>query len=324
MAQLADVDRVEVVCLVDNVVDGLLASTDVAKRAPIRPRDGPFDVAELMASGRAPHVLRAEHGFSALITTYRDGRPGSALLDTGMTVDALVHNMALLNVDPRAAQAVVLSHGHFDHTGGLSGFPTGLRKGLPLVVHPDAWLERRRAIPNAEPVPIPNLSRQAVVDCGFDVVESRDPSYLLDGSLLVTGEVERTTDFEFGFPGQEAFRHGEWVPDTEVFDDQAVAVNVRDKGLLVVSGCGHAGIVNILRYARRLTGVERVYAVIGGFHLSGPQFEPIIPMTLAAVQELAPKWVVPMHCTGWKAVHAFAAAMPDAFIQSSVGTRYVF
>ena len=100
-------------------------------------------------------------------------------------------------------------------------------------------------------------------------------------------------------------------------------VNVRGKGLVVVSGCGHAGIVNILRYARKLTGVERVYAVIGGFHLSGPQFEPIIPATIAAIQEFAPKWVVPVHCTGWKAVHAFAAAMPEAFIQNSVGTRYV-
>jgi 7,8-dihydropterin-6-yl-methyl-4-(beta-D-ribofuranosyl)aminobenzene 5'-phosphate synthase len=317
------VDRVEVFCLVDNVVDGLLVSTDVAKRAPIRPKDGPFDPAELMASGRAPRTLRAEHGFSALITTYRDNGRGSILLDTGMTVDALAHNIAVLGVDPKTAQAVVLSHGHFDHTGGLNGFPTGLRNGLPLIVHPDAWLERRRAIPNSEPIPIPNLSKQAVVGAGFDVIETRGPSYLLDGSLLVTGEVERTTGFENGFPGQEALRDGQWIPDAAVLDDQAVVVNVRGKGLVVVSGCGHAGIVNILRYARKLTGVERVHAVIGGFHLSGPQFEPIIPATIAAIRDFAPKWVVPMHCTGWKAVHAFVAAMPEEFIQSSVGTTYV-
>jgi len=321
--QLAEVDRVEVLCLVDNVVDGLLVSTEVAKRAPIRPKDGPFDPAELMASGRAPKTLRAEHGFSALITTYRDRRRSSILLDTGMTVDALAHNMAVLGVDSKTAQAVVLSHGHFDHTGGLNGFPAGLRKGLALVVHPDAWLERRRTIPNSEPIPIPNLSKQAVVGAGFDVIETRRPSYLLDGSLLVTGEVERTTGFEIGFPGQEALRDGQWAADAAVLDDQAVAVNVRSKGLVVVSGCGHAGIVNILRYACKLTGVERVHAVIGGFHLSGPQFEPIIPATIAAIRDFAPKWVVPMHCTGWKAVHALAAAMPEEFIPSSVGTTYV-
>jgi 7,8-dihydropterin-6-yl-methyl-4-(beta-D-ribofuranosyl)aminobenzene 5'-phosphate synthase len=97
---------------------------------------------------------------------------------------------------------------------------------------------------------------------------------------------------------------------------------VRGKGLVVVSGCGHAGIINILRYACKLTGVERVYTVIGGFHLSGPQFEPTIPATIAAIEDISPKWVVPMHCTGWKAVHAFAAAMPQTFIQTSVGTRY--
>jgi 7,8-dihydropterin-6-yl-methyl-4-(beta-D-ribofuranosyl)aminobenzene 5'-phosphate synthase len=88
--------------------------------------------------------------------------------------------------------------GHFDHTGGLSGFPTGARKGLPLVVHPDAWLERRRPIPNFEPVPLPNLSRRAVIGAGFDVRETRGPSHILDDTVLVTGEVERTTDFEFG------------------------------------------------------------------------------------------------------------------------------
>jgi 7,8-dihydropterin-6-yl-methyl-4-(beta-D-ribofuranosyl)aminobenzene 5'-phosphate synthase len=321
---LAEVDRVEVLCLVDNVVDGLLISTDVAKRAPIRPRGGPSDPAELMAPGRAPKTLRAEHGFSALITTYHDGRRGTILLDTGMTVDALAHNMAVLGVDPATAQAVVLSHGHFDHTGGLNGLPADLRKGIPLVVHPDAWLERRRAVPNSQPIPIPNLSKEAVVRAGFEVVETRAPSYLLDGTLLVTGEVERTTGFETGFPGQEALRDGAWVPDTAVLDDQAVVVNVRGKGLVVVSGCGHAGIVNILRYACGLTGVERMHAVIGGFHLSGPQSEPIIPATIAAIGDFAPSWVVPMHCAGWKAVHTLAAAMPEEFIQNSVGTTYMF
>ncbi len=119
-------------------------------------------------------------------------------------------------------------------------------------------------------------------------------------------------------------RGDDWVSDPLIFDDQAVVLNVRGKGLVVVTGCGHSGIVNILRYAQKITGVKQVYAVIGGFHLNGPLFEPIIPSTVDAMRELDPQVIVPTHCTGWKAVHAFAAAMPQAFVQNSVGTRYVF
>ncbi len=317
--ELREVDRVEVLCLDDNVVDGLLASTEVAKRAPVRPKDGPSDPAPLQASGSAPRSLRAEHGFCALVTTYRDGRSGRILLDAGMTGDVVVHNMGVLRIDPKTIDAVVLSHGHFDHSAGLGGLAAVLRRPLPLILHPDAWLERR-----CGPVPIPNLSRQAVASAGFEIVETRQPTYPVDGSLLVTGEVERTTNFEVGFPGHESFRNGEWVADAAILDDQAVVVNVRGKGLVVLSGCGHSGIINILRYACRLTGVERVHAVMGGFHLSGAAFEPGIPATVTAIRGYAPEWVVPMHCTGWKAVHAIASAMPEQFIQNSVGTTYTF
>jgi 7,8-dihydropterin-6-yl-methyl-4-(beta-D-ribofuranosyl)aminobenzene 5'-phosphate synthase len=101
-------------------------------------------------------------------------------------------------------------------------------------------------------------------------------------------------------------------------------MNVRDKGLVVLTGCGHSGIVNIVQYAKKLTGVDDVYAVLGGFHLSGPIFEPIIQATTQALAALNPRHIVPAHCTGYKAVHALAAAMPDAFIQNSVGTRFEF
>ena len=122
--------------------------------------------------------------------------------------------------------------------------------------------------------------------------------------------------------GRYLFRDGDWQPDPLILDDQAAVLHVRDKGLVVLTGCGHAGIVNIVRYAQKLTNVERVYAVIGGFHLNGPLFEPIIPATGDAFAELAPEVLVPAHCTGWRAIHALAARLPDAFIQNSVGTRY--
>jgi 7,8-dihydropterin-6-yl-methyl-4-(beta-D-ribofuranosyl)aminobenzene 5'-phosphate synthase len=100
--------------------------------------------------------------------------------------------------------------------------------------------------------------------------------------------------------------------------------NVRGRGLVVLTGCGHSGIVNILRYVRKLTSEERIHAVIGGFHLSGPLFEKIIPPTCDALAELALDYLVPSHCTGWRAIHALAARFPDAFIQNSVGTRFEF
>jgi len=98
---------------------------------------------------------------------------------------------------------------------------------------------------------------------------------------------------------------------------------LRDKGLVVITGCGHAGLINTVRHARKITGVDRVHAVIGGFHLGTPIFEPIIPSTVEALGEFDPQVLVPTHCTGWRATHALAAAFPDAFIQNSVGTRYV-
>jgi 7,8-dihydropterin-6-yl-methyl-4-(beta-D-ribofuranosyl)aminobenzene 5'-phosphate synthase len=100
--------------------------------------------------------------------------------------------------------------------------------------------------------------------------------------------------------------------------------NVRGRGLVVITGCGHSGIVNILRYVRKLTGEDRIHAVVGGFHLSGPLFEKIIPPTCDALAELAPDHLVPCHCTGWRAIHALAARFPDAFIQNAVGTRFEF
>lgn len=322
--QLRDADEVEVLCLIDNITDLLLTSTDVAKRPALRREDIPTEPAGLMVSGRAPRVLLAEHGFSVLITVRRSDQPHTLLFDAGLSVGGLAHNLDAMQVDTNAVEAVVLSHGHSDHTVGLNGVLDRLGgRSLPLIVHPDAWLERRLAIPGREPFETATTSRAALAEAGFEVLESRQPSLLLDDMLLVTGEVERTTDFEKGFPIHQARRDEEWVPDPLIMDDQAAVMNVRGKGLVIVTGCGHAGIINIVRYARKLTGVDPVYAVIGGYHLNGPLFEPIIPATIEAMKEFAPKVLVPTHCTGWKAIHAFAAAMPEAFVQNSVGTRYV-
>jgi 7,8-dihydropterin-6-yl-methyl-4-(beta-D-ribofuranosyl)aminobenzene 5'-phosphate synthase len=99
-------------------------------------------------------------------------------------------------------------------------------------------------------------------------------------------------------------------------------VNVRNKGLVVLTGCGHSGIVNVVRYARKVTGISEVYAVIGGFHLGGPAFEPIVPVTVEALASFDPGVLVPTHCAGYRAIHALRARLPDAFHQSSVLTAF--
>jgi len=133
--------------------------------------------------------------------------------------------------------------------------------------------------------------------------------------------VARTSDFDRGFPIHQALRNGRWEPDPLILDDQALVVHVAGRGLLVITGCGHAGVVNIVRYARALTGVEHVHAVVGGFHLTGALFEPAIAPTVEALAALAPDLVLPAHCTGWRAMHELADRLPEAFIANSVGTR---
>jgi 7,8-dihydropterin-6-yl-methyl-4-(beta-D-ribofuranosyl)aminobenzene 5'-phosphate synthase len=325
--RLNPVDRVEVLTLIDNVFDLLLLSTDVAKRIGPAGTEGqrmPVVEAPLLESGDAADAPVAEHGLSFLVTVTSGAGRRTLLFDTGSTVGTLVHNLRALGVPPGEIESIVLSHGHFDHTTGLNGLAKALQPLPPLHVHPDFWLRRRVAIPGREPYELPTTSAEKVRAAGFPVVERREPSSLLDGGVLVTGEIERTTDFEQGMLLHQAFRDGEWQPDPLILDDQALVANVSGKGLVVITGCGHAGVINTVRYARKLTGVDRLYAVVGGFHLSTPLFEPSISPTVAALRDLGPEVVAPAHCTGWRATHALAAAFPDAFIPGSVGTRYIF
>jgi 7,8-dihydropterin-6-yl-methyl-4-(beta-D-ribofuranosyl)aminobenzene 5'-phosphate synthase len=320
------VDEVTVTTLVDNSFDALLVSSGLASSGDVvRP---PFGVGLVTApqftGGRTSAGLRAEHGFSALVTVRRGTTRSMLLFDTGISPDGMAVNIERLGIDAGDLQGVVLSHGHFDHAGGFDGLARLRgRSGLPLTVHPAIWTRRRLATPGAPPFEMPTLSPGALAREGFGVIERRQPSLLLDGSILITGEVDRTTEFEHGMPpAHQAWDGHEWRHDAEVIDDQALVVSLRGQGLVVVSGCGHAGIVNIARHALRLTGTDRLHALIGGFHLSGRAFEPVIPPTVAALTELAPALIVPGHCTGWRAQHALAAALPDAWVPSSSGSSY--
>jgi 7,8-dihydropterin-6-yl-methyl-4-(beta-D-ribofuranosyl)aminobenzene 5'-phosphate synthase len=322
---LEPVDALTITTLVDNVTDLQLMDEGPARRPPLTLWTSPAVPARFHEGGRTGDALRAEHGFSCLVTVERDGRAIRILFDAGVTPDGLVENMRRLDISARDIDIVVLSHGHWDHTTGMDGLVAELgRTNLPVLIHPEFWSRRRIALPGREPVELPSTSRPALEGAGFEIVEQRQPSFLLDGSLLVTGEVDRTTEFEQGFPVHQAYRQARWQPDPLILDDQALVASVRGRGLVVLTGCGHSGIVNILRYVRKLTGEDRIHAVVGGFHLGGPLFEKIIAPTTEALAAFSPDHLVPAHCTGWRATQAIAARFPEAFIQNSVGTRYEF
>ncbi len=318
---LEPVDSVVVTTLMDNLTDVFMPDQGPARRPG--PGTGPMRPAPVMAEGQVPDSLLAEHGFSVLVTVAKAGREHRFLFDAGVSPDGVTENMRRLDVNPGSIEAIVCSHGHFDHTTGLDGLIRVLgRANLPVLIHPHFWRRRRIVLPGREPFELPTTSRRALTGAGFDIIEERQPSFLFDRSVLITGEVPRTTGYEPGFPPQQAWAGGNWEPDPLVLDDQALVVSVAGRGLVVITGCGHAGVVNIARYARRLTGGEPLYALLGGFHLNGPLFEPLIPRVLDELAGMNPGVLVPAHCTGWRAQHAMSARFPAAFVPNSVGTSF--
>jgi len=311
---IQEIDRVEITILMDNYIDLLLGNTDVVTRPVSRKGDQ-----------ISKTTVVAEHGLSMLVRVSRGDRSHTILFDAGHTEIGVPHNLKELGIDLNDIEAVVLSHGHMDHTGALYAILKALRRSVPLVVHPWAFhFPRLLQWPDGHIDRFPEtLIEEDLKKQGCEIVESQKPVSLAEGMILVTGEIERTAPFEKGFPLAKIIDHGELVPDP-IRDDQALVVHLKGKGLVVISGCAHSGIINTVRYSRKITGVEPVYAVLGGFHLTGPLFEPIIGDTIAALMEIGPKVLVPMHCTGWTAIHLFSESFPDAFVLNGVGSKYVF
>ena len=255
------------------------------------------------------------------MTVHKGVRSHTILFDTGMTVTGMVENMRRLEIDPTAIELIVLSHGHYDHTMGFNGLVDRLggSVSLPVYLHPDAWRRRRLQMPGGGHNELPTPSRSAFEGAGFHIMESPEPSFILENSVLITGEIDRTTDYERGMRLQEYWTGSGWDADPLVRDDQALVLDVAGKGIMVLSGCGHAGIVNTSRYASRLTG-RPVHAIIGGFHLgsAGPD---LIRSTVADVVDVDPDVVVPGHCSGWQARDAMARALGERVIPSTVGAR---
>lgn len=313
------VDKIEITTLCENLVDLGLPSKGAVERLrpgtadPVR---SPLMVADLPA----PFV--AAHGLSVLVRVTLAGITRTLLFDAGGSPDGLMHNLDCLELSPKDWNCIVLSHGHWDHVLGLTGVlkRTG-RLAFPLTLHPDAYTFRGGQTPSGEIRAIGAPSRQALRDAGLELIETDRPSYVLEKMVLVTGQVPRTNDFEVGMPRHMKKVDGEWQPDPLICDDQALVVNLRGRGLVVLSGCGHAGIINTIAYAQAMTGVERVHAVVGGFHLGGDEFQDRVPSVVEAFKVMQPALLAPAHCTGYRAAMAVYQALPDAYVQNTVGTR---
>jgi 7,8-dihydropterin-6-yl-methyl-4-(beta-D-ribofuranosyl)aminobenzene 5'-phosphate synthase len=314
---LLEVDEVKITIIMDNTTDAFMTGNEIIHRFD-------FSKGPIIANDGFSTIV-AEHGFSAMIQVKCGNKQGAVLYDTGVSPGGTSHNMSVMEINVNDIQAIILSHGHLDHTMGLPELIDKLGPHqIPLILHPDALLERKVIMPGGYET---NVSAPKLTDLQQDkivFVKKIDPTLLVDDMILISGQVDRTTDFETGFPIHYTKRNGQWENDPLVLDDQCVIVNVRGRGLVVITGCCHAGVINSIRYAQALTDCQQVYAVLGGFHLTGGIFEKIIPETIAELQKINPTYLMPGHCTGWSAIHQIAQAMPEAFIPNNVGTTLVF
>jgi 7,8-dihydropterin-6-yl-methyl-4-(beta-D-ribofuranosyl)aminobenzene 5'-phosphate synthase len=310
---LRQVDKIEIVTLMDNYVDLLLGSTAVITRPPrAKGEEIPTD------------TFLAEHGLSLLVTVFEGKEKHTVLFDTGYTEIGVPHNLEMLGLDLKGVEAIVLSHAHMDHTGALYALLEKIQRPIPLFVHPGAFVfPRYKVLDDGKKLLFPRtLIRSELEARGVEVRETKAPTLLAEGMMMVSGEVDRLTSFEKGLPNALVEKNGRMEKDS-IPDDQALVLHLKDRGLVVISGCSHAGIVNTVLYARKISGVEKIHAVVGGFHLGGPAFEPIVEDTIESLKKMAPKIVVPMHCTGWSAVHRFSKEFPAAFTLNSVGSTIV-
>lgn len=320
----AETSDVQITVLVDNVASLMARGTETVKRYREKP-------------------LLAEHGFAAFLHL-KEARQ-QIIWDAGITETALLENAAKMGIDLSLVDAIALSHGHRDHAEALTGLlhlivprlearewqqditPEEIEgwiesQRVPLVAHPACFRERWSIAPDGRRFGPRRLPRAEWEAAGADIVETAEP-YKLAPGCWTTGEIPRRSFERAGTSPRWVYRAGGQFIRDYVPDDQAIVINVRDKGLVILSGCAHSGVVNTVHHARHISGVDNIWAILGGFHL-GRAEEDDIERTIDAITALEPRMVVPSHCTGWEATVRFAERMPGQFVQGTVGTTYLF
>ncbi|HKZ93078.1 MAG TPA: MBL fold metallo-hydrolase [Candidatus Bathyarchaeia archaeon] len=262
--------------------------------------------------------LLGQFGFSAYleIKDYR-GQRHSVVFDTGRIRSALLYNIKALKLDLSQLECIILSHGHHDHTCATVEMIRRSKRRVKVVVHPSIFYPRfavekgrRRyhGIPKGE-------LKEDMLKAGAEIVETTRPIEIIPG-VLTSGEIERVTPFEKVTWKNFAIIEGKQVKD-KVPEDQALFINIEKRGVLVISGCAHAGIINTLQCASDVTRTK-LYGFIGGTHLIRPK-ETRLKETLKGLREFNLKLVSPAHCTGHKSIAAINQAFPEAFILNYAG-----
>lgn len=324
-ASLVPVDRVEITVLVDNVTDSLSTVPDNVTKE--------WDMLRLMGMKTLAGSCQccANHGLSLLVKTWSQGRSHAVLFDAGPAEETLAYNIERLGIDMGEIDAVVLSHGHWDHGGGLLKAFNLIHRArpgrppVPCYLHPGMFVQRAIPRPLGGVLPIqtppgPDALRQA----GAEPVLSDQAQLLVGGQAFLSGEIPRRSSFERGFRGHVRMdEQGQWVPDPLIMDERYLAVHVRGLGLFGFSACSHAGIVNVALDIRSSFPEHPLYGLMGGFHLSGTN-EVIIGETVEALAGLNIGLLAPGHCTGWRALSALGARLGDQkVVPSAVGQHYV-
>ncbi|QJU56377.1 MBL fold metallo-hydrolase [Sphingomonas sp. AP4-R1] len=321
-----ELDRLQLTILADGTVSSFAQAVE---------KPGFRILAPARAASSYRLTLRGEWGYSVLADATAGGTSHRLLIDFGYTPEGLAGNMAILGVDPATIEAMVLSHGHYDHFGGMPAIIGRVKRGTPLYVGgEEIFCARLRGV-DRDGADFGQIDRHDLLAAGIDVRIATAPATIA-GSALTTGRIpfvspERPRVPTAMLPGQGC-RRDALDPDRrdlDFFVDDAVhelgtAFHLKGKGLVVIGSCSHRGIINTVRAAQAASGVERVHAIVGGFHLVPPQTPAQALETLALMRALKPDYILPGHCTGEAFMAAAIAQMPDQVFRTVVGSRIVF
>jgi len=308
IVKIPEAEKVVITVITDNYADALRPDYKIAKRYRLTSNRG----------------LHGEHGLAYHVETTVDSRAHSFLFDFASDPQGMKNNIELLKLDLKNIEAIALSHDHFDHQAALVELLKAKReeipRGIPFYVGEQFFVGTYARMPDGNIRSIFALKREDVESLGLvKITEVKKPTPIVQGAYLA-GRIERVTDYE-KIPPMFVKKRGDEYIQEDFIGEQAIVFNAKGKGLVVLSGCAHRGIVNTVKQAQRITGIEKVHLVIGGFHLTGAKPE-LIQKTIADIKAIRPDYIVPTHCTGYEAIGAFAREMPDQFILNTAGTRY--
>lgn len=317
--RIAEIDNIEIISLIDNSTD-FISTVNGKETQSLRQWTKTRYGKEWVK--KQTYLPFAEHGLSMLIRVFVGSKRVTILFDTGISANGVVENANRMGLKLNEVDYVILSHGHYDHFGGLLSALKAINKiGIPIIVHEDMFNLRGIANRDGTIRSYPEFPNKEQLS-STKIICTNQPYMINDGMILVTGEIPRETSFEKGFSQHRTLINGVWKLDPSILDDRAILFNVKGKGLVVITGCAHAGIVNTISYAQRISEINSVYAVLGGFHLAGVENEKRIKQTTEELKRINPKLIVPSHCTGWRGMCAIAKELPEAFVWNSVGNLY--